>query len=38
MRRLLVALLAVLVALGAGAGCAKGGGGNQPGASGVPGY
>jgi hypothetical protein len=37
MRRLFIAILAVFVALGSGPACAKGGG-DQPGASGVPGY
>jgi len=35
---MLIAILAVLVAFGTGTACSKGGGGGQPGASGVPGY
>jgi len=38
MRTLLIAILAALVAFTGGTACYKGGGGNQPGASGVPGY
>ena len=37
MRTMLIAILAVLVAFGTGTACSKGGG-DQPGASGGPGY
>jgi hypothetical protein len=37
MRRMLIAILALIVAVGSGSACSKGGDQN-PGASGVPGY